>query len=222
MNIVPLHRPLNAGMLASRFIHRGGLHGHGGQGGARKRQASEGRRGGDAQLLRLGWASGEHLLDGALAGKPGKPGRLPMRCMLVGGVAVIVAAVQTAAEYAELAGIARSMTASQVLAVASAPGSCSDSELAAIGRACGYGCDEVVVFEAEAGARQMGQTTDCIVDGVLDGMGTASGVYSVPHVAQALRFGMARCEPGDVLVFAWSGGADVQAQALKVLDLLGC
>ena len=132
----------------------------------------------------------------------------------VRGIKVVVDYAHNPAAYQALAGMARTMTRRRTFAVVTAPGDRRDDTLAAIGAACGAGFDEVTVYEwaSENRGRARGERAAVIA---LNAGPTAQVELDC---GEALRGALARCQPGDVLLFAAGASADELVDALRVSD----
>jgi cyanophycin synthetase len=131
----------------------------------------------------------------------------------VDGVTVIVDYAHNCAAYAALAATARAMSGGRVIGVVSAPGDRRDGDLAAIGRACGAGFDELVIYEAENRGRADGETAALLLEGARDTLAPDQLATELDSRA-AIRAGLARCRLGDVLVFGCGSSLDELRDAL--------
>jgi cyanophycin synthetase len=119
----------------------------------------------------------------------------------LGPVRLVVDYAHNPAAYRALIDTCRATGADgRLVGVVSAPGDRRDAELAQIGRLCAEGFDEVVVYELdEDRGRARGDTARPLVQGARTG-----GRVAIERldVCGALREGLARCRPGDTLVYA--------------------
>ncbi|WEF34948.1 cyanophycin synthetase [Pseudoduganella chitinolytica] len=132
----------------------------------------------------------------------------------VRGIKVIVDYAHNPAAYQALGQMARTLTRGRACAIVTAPGDRRDDTLAAIGAACGAAFDEVVAYEwnAEDRGRARGERAAVIAAG-------AGPVGKVKlDCGEALRTALARCQPGDVLLFACGSSTDELVDALRVSD----
>jgi len=127
----------------------------------------------------------------------------PMRSNVfdVDGVTVIVDYAHNCAAYAALAESARALSAGRLVGVVAAPGDRRDADLVDIGRTCAAGFDDLVVFETENRGRADGETATLLVRGAKLGKLADESLSVVLDSSQAIRRGLALCQPGDVLVF---------------------
>lgn len=135
----------------------------------------------------------------------------------LGDVRIIVDYAHNAAACASLAAMARSMCAGKLVAVMTVPGDRRDCDLHDIGRVCGAGFDELVVYEAEARGRDSGATAQVILAGARAARG-AGWMRSEPDVREALAIALARCTAGDMLVFTCGSSLDDLIAVVHELD----
>jgi cyanophycin synthetase len=133
----------------------------------------------------------------------------------VDGVTVIVDYAHNAAAYAALADTARAMTPGRLVGVVSAPGDRRDGDLVEIGETCAAGFDELVVYESENRGRAGGEVSGLLVQGVRLAKFEEDHLQVEPAVHQAIRAGLARCEPGDVLVFGCGSSISELTEAIR-------
>lgn len=140
----------------------------------------------------------------------------PLRSNLhdVNGVTVIVDYAHNRAAYAALAEAARAMTAGRVVGVVSAPGDRRDCDLVDIGRTCAAGFDEMVVYESENRGRKDGQTAALLMQGAREARIEHGRLACEPQVHKAIRLGLSRCRPGDVMVFGCGSSLSELAEAI--------
>ena len=141
----------------------------------------------------------------------------PLRANLfqAGGIDILVDYAHNAAACASLVAMARSLCSGRLRAVITVPGDRRDCDLADIGRICGAGFDELLVYEAEARGRPPGDTANHLLAGARQ-----AGVAwsdAEPDVGQALARMLARCQAGDMLVFTCGGPLDALVAALRPL-----
>ncbi|MFL6675859.1 MAG: cyanophycin synthetase [Massilia sp.] len=128
----------------------------------------------------------------------------------VDGMTVIVDYAHNAAAYAAVAQTARAMTRGRVVGVVAAPGDRRDADLVNMGRVCGAGFDELVVFEAQNRGRPDGETAALLARGARRAKMVRRQVRVELDLHEAIRRGLALCRRGDVLVYA---------SASSILDL---
>ena len=133
----------------------------------------------------------------------------------VDGVTVIVDYAHNAAACAAVAQTARAMTRGRVVGVVATPGDRRDGDLLHIGRVCGAGFDELVVFEALNRGRPDGETAALIARGARRARLSRAHVWVELEVHQALRRALALCRRGDVLVYASASSILDLAEALR-------
>jgi len=141
----------------------------------------------------------------------------PLRSNLfdVDGVTVIVDYAHNCAAYAALAETARAMTPGRVVGVVAAPGDRRDADLVDIGRTCAAGFDELVVYETENRGRAAGSVAELLAQGARLGRIASEHLQSELDVHQAIRAGLALCQPGDVLVFGCGSSISELTEALR-------
>jgi cyanophycin synthetase len=141
----------------------------------------------------------------------------PLRSNLfdVDGVTVIVDYAHNCAAYAALAETARAMTPGRVVGVVAAPGDRRDADLVDIGRTCAAGFDDLVVYETENRGRADGETAALLVQGARLGRIAGDKLSLELNVHQAIRRGLALCQPGDVLVFGCGSSISELTEALR-------
>ena len=139
----------------------------------------------------------------------------------VDGVTVIVDAAHNAAAYAALAEAAREMTPGRIAGVVAAPGACRDADLVEIGVTCAAGFDELVIYEASPGpqsvdnARVPGDVARLLCEGARAGKFDPVHLLVEPDVHRAVRAGLARCLPGDVLVLGCAASINDLLDAIR-------
>ncbi|MEG2902395.1 MAG: cyanophycin synthetase, partial [Massilia sp.] len=141
----------------------------------------------------------------------------PLRSNLydVDGVTVVVDYAHNCAAYAALAEMARAMTAGRLVGVVAAPGDRRDADLIDIGRTCAAGFDELVVYDSEARGRAKGESARLIARGARLAKIAPDHLQIEHDVHCAIRLGLARCVPGDVLVFGCGSSISELTEALR-------
>jgi cyanophycin synthetase len=133
----------------------------------------------------------------------------------VDGVTVIFDYAHNTAAYAALAETARAMTPGRLVGVVAAPGDRRDEDLVAIGETCAAGFDELVVYETENRGRAAGEVAALLVQGARLGKYETDHLQVELNVHEAIRAGLARCEPGDVLVFGCGSSLTELTEAIR-------
>jgi cyanophycin synthetase len=133
----------------------------------------------------------------------------------VDGVTVIVDYAHNAAAYAAMSETARAMTRGRVIGVVAAPGDRRDVDLVDMGRVCGAGFDELVVFEGLNRGRPDGETAALLVRGARRARMVRGQVRVELDLHEALRRGLGLCRRGDVLVYASASSILDLTQALR-------
>jgi cyanophycin synthetase len=133
----------------------------------------------------------------------------------VDGVTVIFDYGHNAAAYAALAETARALTPGRLVGVVAAPGDRRDDDLVAIGETCAAGFDELVVYETENRGRAAGDVAALLVRGARLGKFEGDHLQVELDVHEAIRAGLARCEPGDVLVFGCGSSITELTEAIR-------
>nr|WP_217344719.1 Mur ligase family protein [Noviherbaspirillum sp. L7-7A]MBV0878893.1 hypothetical protein [Noviherbaspirillum sp. L7-7A] len=141
----------------------------------------------------------------------------PLRANLfeAGGIAILVDYAHNSAACASLVKMARSLCSGRLRAVVTVPGDRRDCDLADIGRVCGAGFDELLVYEAEPRGRPPGDTASRLLAGARES--GAGWMEAEPDVREALARMLARCQPGDMLVFTCGGSLDDLIAVLRPL-----
>jgi cyanophycin synthetase len=146
----------------------------------------------------------------------------PMRtnAYTVGGVKVIADYAHNPAAFSALAATARAMTRSRTVAVITAPGDRRDDHFEQAGQICADGFDNVVFYEwpSEHRGRQAGERARIMFDNACATRGSQHGVFVEDDPAQALRRGLAACQPGDVLVYCCGASVSELVDALRPVD----
>ncbi|MET0982977.1 MAG: cyanophycin synthetase, partial [Telluria sp.] len=133
----------------------------------------------------------------------------------VDGVTVIVDYAHNAAAYAAVAETARAMTRGRVVGVVATPGDRRDADIVNMGRVCGAGFDELVVFEVINRGRPDGETAALMARGARRARMERRHVRIELDVHEALRRGLALCRRGDVLVYASASSVRDLTDALR-------
>ncbi|WP_371766917.1 cyanophycin synthetase [Massilia sp.] len=133
----------------------------------------------------------------------------------VDGVTVIFDYAHNTAAYAALAETARALTPGRLVGVVAAPGDRRDEDLVAIGETCAAGFDELVVYETENRGRAAGEVAALLVQGARLGKYETDHLQVELNVHEAIRAGLARCEPGDVLVFGCGSALTELTEAIR-------
>jgi len=133
----------------------------------------------------------------------------------VDGVTVIVDYAHNSAAYAALAETARALTPGRLVGVVAAPGDRRDDDLVDIGATCAAGFDELVVYETENRGRASGEVARLLVQGAQVGKFEQDHLQVELDVHQAIRAGLSRCEPGDVLVFGCGSSISELLEAIR-------
>lgn len=136
----------------------------------------------------------------------------------VRGVTVIVDYAHNPAAYAALGDMARSMAPGRTVAVIAAPGDRRDVDLRDIGATCARDFDVIVAYESETRGRPYGETPDLIVDGAKAARLDHADLHVRYQIHDALRFGLAQCKPGDVLIFTCASSVMELVEALRPSD----
>jgi cyanophycin synthetase len=153
-----------------------------------------------AALLSLGHPP--QLVAQALCGFACNSHSNPLRFNVfqIDSVRLVVDYAHNLAAYRALVDTCRATGSGRLVGVVSAPGDRRDAELSQVGRLCAESFDETIVYELdEDRGRERGETARALMEGAL-----ASGraVTQRLDVGEALREGLARCRPGDTLVYA--------------------
>ena len=133
----------------------------------------------------------------------------------VDGVTVIVDYAHNSAAYAALAETARALTPGRLVGVVAAPGDRRDDDLVDIGATCAAGFDELVVYETENRGRAAGEVARLLVQGAEVGKFEQDHLQVELDVHQAIRAGLQRCTPGDVLVFGCGSSISELLDAIR-------
>jgi cyanophycin synthetase len=133
----------------------------------------------------------------------------------VDGVTVIVDYAHNAAAYAALSETARAMSPGRLVGVVAAPGDRRDADLVDIGETCASGFDELVIYETENRGRAAGEVSTLLVQGAQLAKFEADHLQVELDVHQAIRAGLARCAPGDILVFGCGSSITDLTEAIR-------
>jgi cyanophycin synthetase len=133
----------------------------------------------------------------------------------VDGVTVIVDYAHNSAAYAALAETARALSPGRLVGVVAAPGDRRDSDLVDIGATCASGFDELVVYETENRGRAAGAVAARLVEGIRVARFEEDHLRVELNVHEAIRAGLARCAPGDVLVFGCGSDISELTEAIR-------
>lgn len=136
----------------------------------------------------------------------------------VRGVHVIVDYAHNRAAYAALGEMGRSMAASRIVAVLTAPGDRRDVDLHEIGKTCARAFDALVVYESDGRGRPLGETARVILEGARTEDAARHEHHCKLNVHDALRFGLSLCHEGDVLIFTCASTILELVEALRSTD----
>jgi len=141
----------------------------------------------------------------------------PLRTNLfdVDGVTVIVDYAHNSAAYAALAETARGLSSGRLVGVVAAPGDRRDADLVDIGATCASGFDELVVYETENRGRAAGSVAAQLVEGIRLAKFEEDRLQVELDVHKAIRAGLARCVPGDLLVFGCGSDISELLEAIR-------
>lgn len=165
----------------------------------------------------IGAGHAPELATAALASFVSDAAGNPLRANLfeADGIAILVDYAHNNAACASLVKMARSLCSGRLRAVITVPGDRRDCDLADIGRICGAGFDELLVYEAEPRGRPPGDTANRLLAGARQaGVGWSD---AEPDVRRALSRMLARCQAGDMLVFTCGGSLDDLVAVLRPL-----
>ncbi|KAB8044255.1 Mur ligase family protein [Janthinobacterium aquaticum] len=141
----------------------------------------------------------------------------PMRSNIidVAGITVVFDFAHNSAAYTALAGMARHLATGKLVGVVSAPGDRRDEDLRQIGAVCAAGFDHLVIYESENRGRQQGDTARLLAQGAREGGALHGRLHCKLDVHRAIRFGLAMCEPGDVMVFGCASSLSELIEAIR-------
>ena len=126
----------------------------------------------------------------------------PLRLNLfdVSGVTVMLDYAHNPAAYRAILHTVRALQPGRVVGVITAPGDRRDAELREVGRLCGAGLDEMLVYETdELRTRERGQTASVLLEGARSA-NPAVPPRCVLDVRQAIGQAFMACRPGDLLL----------------------
>ncbi|MDQ1816017.1 cyanophycin synthetase [Massilia sp. CCM 9210] len=135
------------------------------------------------------------------------------------GVTIVVDYAHNPAAYAAMASMARSLSGGRRIAVLTCPGDRREADLLDIGHTCAEGFDELFVYEADPRGRASGETARTILDGARRAGKEDHLLHAIVPVSDAFTAAMARCQPGDVLVFACGSAATALRETARYVDL---
>jgi len=141
----------------------------------------------------------------------------PMRSNIidVAGITVVFDFAHNSAAYTALAGMARHLATGKLVGVVSVPGDRRDEDLRQIGTVCAAGFDHLVIYESENRGRQQGDTARLLTQGAREGGALHGRLHCKLDVHRAIRFGLAMCEPGDVMVFGCASSLSELIEAIR-------
>lgn len=165
----------------------------------------------------------------ALAGfRPGES-QTPLRLNLYHcrGVTLMLDYAHNATAYEAIIATGRKLTQGRLIGVVSAPCDRRNSDLIAIGRLCGAGFDELVIYEMDdLRDKQRGETAELLARGALTAQHTrllAAGgqqwVYTQLDIRAAIRYAHARAQPGDLIIIGCASHVSELLEALGSVDL---
>ncbi len=171
-----------------------------------------------AALMAQGFANDEIARGLGSFVSDGRSNPLRSNVFDVRGVTVVVDYAHNPAAYAALTQMAHGISRGRVLGVVTAPGDRRDEDLQAVGRTCGLGFDEIVVYESQNRGRPEGAAAQLMVDGAIAGGAPRDMVHSRLNGREALRHGLSLCAQGDVLIFACGSSLNEVVEALRETD----
>jgi cyanophycin synthetase len=133
----------------------------------------------------------------------------------IGQATLVVDYAHNAAAYRALGRMARSLAGGKVIGVVTAPGDRRDADLRDVGRALAIDFNELVVYQSNPRGRADGQTGALIVEGIRQQLSRDGTAVQIDDVHQALAVAIAKCQPGDVLVFSSPATPHVLVEALR-------
>ncbi len=148
----------------------------------------------------------------------GRNNPLRLNSFDVRGVRVIVDYAHNPAAYAALGEMGQSMGAQRVVAVLTAPGDRREADLREIGSTCARAFHALVVYESDGRGRPLGETARIILDGARAEDGAHHEHHCKLNAQEALRFGLAMCHEGDVLIFTCASSVFELVEALRSTD----
>lgn len=134
----------------------------------------------------------------------------------VEGVRLIVDYAHNTVACQAICELGRSMVegGGRLLGVITAPGDRRAQDLYEIGKVCGRGFDELVVYEQDPRGRDAGATIEHILRGARSAA-PEKPVQGQPHIRQALWLGLQAAQPGDVLVFTCAGSFEDLIEGIR-------
>lgn len=133
------------------------------------------------------------------------------------GVTLLVDYAHNPAAYRAIAETGRRLTAQRLLGVVAAPGDRRDEDLLEMGRVCGEGFDELVIYEMDdLRGRAAGVTADRLLHGARQAQRSEPRI--VLDVREAIRDALRAAHPGDVLVLGCASHLDELRDALAGHD----
>jgi len=138
-------------------------------------------------------------------------------------ITLIVDYAHNPAAYTALGSAARSLAGAsgKLIGVVTAPGDRRDADLQAIGAACAAHFDELLVYESAKRGRAAGATGALITGGIADAASRCTLWGQIDAPRAALDQAIARCRPGDVLVFSCASSLADLVAAIGVSDPAG-
>ena len=151
------------------------------------------------------------------------------------GVTLLIDYAHNAAAYAAVIDTARHLAHGALRGVVAAPGDRRETDLAEIGRICGAGFDDLVIYEMDdRRGKAPGETASILLGGALEARAgrLAPAVRTVLDVREAIRSALEQSVPGDLIVVgcasqlqdlraalgAESGAASIHAETLSAVD----
>jgi cyanophycin synthetase len=124
------------------------------------------------------------------------------------GVTLMIDYAHNLQAYEAIIDTGRRLTSRQLIGVVAVPGDRRESDIADIGRACGKGFDELVVYEMDdLRDRPPGWCAEVLLRGAEEGCAAAANGQRrrpvpriVPDVREAIRAALNRAQPGDLVV----------------------
>ncbi|MET0267341.1 MAG: cyanophycin synthetase, partial [Duganella sp.] len=134
----------------------------------------------------------------------------------LGHATLVIDYAHNAAAYRALGKMARSLAQGKVIGVVTAPGDRRDADLRDVGRHCAVDFNELIVYQSNPRGRADGATGALIVEGIRQQLRRDGTAVQIDDVQQALQLAIAKCQPGDVLVFSSPSTPHVLVDALRV------
>lgn len=133
------------------------------------------------------------------------------------GVTLVVDYAHNPAAYRAIIDTGRRLTGQRLLGVVAAPGDRRDEDVLEMGRVCGEGFDDLVIYEMDDRRGQPpGITADRLLEGARQGARAAPRV--VLDVREAIRDALRVAAPGDVVVLGCASHLDELRDALSGHD----